>query len=130
MVKIKFKKSEHILGYYNCNVLRLKVYKFWISFKILIKGFILRSLCFKDSDSNLYCLCYIPKGQWKADILYAEQYFVQTLFYIHAVQGWRNLKNVYLSTDKWFKKPTCPYQCTTCPYFNKYKCKYFNIIIK
>jgi len=41
--------------------------------------------------------------------------------------GRRNLKNVvYLSTDKWFKNPTCPYQCTICPYFNKYKCKYFN----
>jgi len=42
-------------------------------------------------------------------------------------QGWRNLTNVYLSTDKWFHKPTCPYQCTICPYFSKYKCKYVNI---
>jgi len=24
-------------------------------------------------------------------------------------------------------KPTCQYKCTICPYFNKYKCKYFNI---
>ena len=38
-------------------------------------------------------------------------------------QGWRNLKNLYLSTDNWLQKSTCPCQGTTCPYTNKYQGK-------
>ena len=58
----------------------------------------------------------------------SHNYIITEFWYI--TRGGEISKMYNCSRTIGLKKTTCPYQCTTCPYLNKYKCKYFNIMIK